>query len=76
MSSLPHGVAPNQTTDAWRQVSAGSPVHIRPLIGGGVEVALYSRQGIPLDIGLHRESDKAPEDQVMRVAAFLAANRQ
>jgi hypothetical protein len=76
MSSRLHDAAPNHTTDAWRQVSAGSPIHIRPLIGGGVEVALYCRQGIPLDIGLHRESDKTPEDQVRRVAAYLAENRQ
>lgn len=66
----------HQTVVAWRPVSAGSPIHVRPLVGGGVEVALYSRQGIPLDIGLHRESDTDPEDQVERVAAFLAVNHR
>lgn len=66
----------NQTVVAWHPVSAGSPIEIRPLVGGGVEVALYARQGIPLDIGLHRESDTDPADQVKRVAAFLAGNHQ
>jgi hypothetical protein len=74
--STSHDFLSNRKAVEWNPVSEEQPIHIRPLAGGGVEVALYSTQGIPLDIGLHRESDTSPEDQVRRVAAYLAASHR
>ena len=72
----PRDSVPQQLTAAWRPVSAEYPIHIRPLVGGGVEVAFYVNPVAPLDTEWQEGVDKTPADQVRRVAANLAAYHQ
>ena len=75
MSAL-HTAEATAPAQRWLPVSSGYPIHIRPLAGGGFELALYVKTLPLLNTAWHQESDIGPQDQVKRVAIALAASCQ